>query len=301
MNDRARLALLLLALTSLACGDAHAGTRGLPPPDGVPPGTTLHYVRSNADGSESEHVFVFRRDARALEVYKMRERCTSAALVTATLAPDGRQATSLSAGRLLPEARRREIGTLLYDAGRQSLTMNLHADGRSVVETVHVPAEPWHLYDFDLATLAVALPARSDRRGPLAFTLALVWPEPAPGEPMLRVLGRVEATFEREDVHGGRAALRFVAGGPGLGDGGGPLWIDAESGVLLGVDWRLPNHPGYSNFRLELVERVHDSATGWAKRLRDHFEGCAASGTAYASRALRRSPACRDPATLAGD
>jgi hypothetical protein len=63
-------------------------------------GRIYHYQRSNRDGSSPEHIHVFHESSREVEVYKMVERCTNAALVTAELDYELWSATRLVGGRL---------------------------------------------------------------------------------------------------------------------------------------------------------------------------------------------------------
>ena len=83
--------------------------------------------------------------------------------------------------------------------------------------SVAVPDTPWHLYDFDLASLTIAAQYRPDRRAGLQLRPAAGLARRRPDD-FLRYLGRADLRFVREERHGGRRALRFEAGGPGLRD-----------------------------------------------------------------------------------
>lgn len=240
----------------------------------LPPPITWHYERSNADGSEAEQVYVHRPSPDRLAVYKMRGRCTGAALVTAEIDPATGEATTLVAGRLAPGGTQRTIGRIAFDPQTATIAMTLTMDGRTVTQQAQVGTRPWHLYDYDLATLAVATLARRNPRAGFAFGLALVWPETP--ERMLQWLGRADARFVRAERHAGRRTLRFEVSGPAFaGTGGGPLWLDARDGTLVEAAWRRPNHPGYRDFRLRLKGRTQGAAA-WSRLLERHYEGCPA-------------------------
>ena len=244
----------------------------LPPPFQA---TTWHYERSNADGSEAEQVYVHRAAPDRLAVYKMRERCTGAALVTAEIDPATGEATKLIAGRLTPAAQQRPIGEIAFDPKAATLAMTLTMDGRTVTQTAPVGARPWHLYDYDLATLTIATQARRNPRAGFSFGLALVWPETP--DKMLQWLGRADAKFVRTEQHEGRKTLRFQITGPAFaGTGGGPLWLDAKDGSIVEAAWRRPNHPGYTDFRLRLKGRS-EGPVAWTRLLERHYEGCPAT------------------------
>lgn len=231
-------------------------------------GTSWHYLRSTRAGAEREHVWVHRASAAQLAVYKMRSRCTNAAFVTATIDPETGEASELVAGRLRRDGSVETFGTLRHDPVAQTLTMAM--DGAAPIETP-APIRPWHLYDYDLATLAAATRARPPQ-GAFSFGLALVWP----GESgvALKWLGRADATAPTRTRYLGRLAIRYTVGGAAFGTaGGGPLWLDARNGTLLGASWGLPNHPGYADFRLRLIGVEHGEAR-WRARLARHYAGC---------------------------
>lgn len=235
-------------------------------------GASWHYLRSTQAGAEAEHVWVHRASATRLEVYKMRERCTNAAFVTATIDPATGEASELVAGRLRRSGGVETFGTLRDDRAKGRLVMAMQ--GAAPVEAP-VGLRPWHLYDYDLATLGVFTRARSAEE-PFRFGLALVWPGDA--GPSLGWLGRAEAIRPVRVRRGGRPAIRYTVSGDAFGKaGGGPLWLDARDGTLLEAAWGLPNHPGYRDFRLRLLG-VERGEAAWRRRLASHYAGCPTPG-----------------------
>lgn len=251
-----------------SCATMHAG----PAPDRI--GRIYSYVRSGRDGAEAEVVRVFRRDRTHIEVSKMRGRCTNAALVTGTLDIEAGYATRLGGGRLLPNAGREEFGVLTYDAARRRIEARLTTPGGPVEAHVDVPDTPWHLFDFDLASLTIVAQYRADPRADMSFGLPLVWPDD--GADFFRYLGRADLRFVGEERHDGRSALRFEAGGPAFGGNGGPIWFDAADGHILEASWGIPNHSEYRDFRLRLTGVSDGGAEEWRRLLSAHFETCPA-------------------------
>ena len=249
---RAFLASLLVA------GCAHAGES-----EGGP----IHsYVRSNRDGSEAETIHVYRPRPFHVEVTKMRERCTNAAFVTATIA--GGEPVRLTGGRLRPGARHEDFAELTFADGR--IDARVTAPQGELRRSVAVADRPWHLYDFDWASLAVP-PA--GRRRDFSFGVALIWLGDDPAD-FLRYLGRADARFVRDERRDGRRALRYQLGGPAFeGDLGGPLWIDARGGFVVAAELGRPNHAEYRDFKLRLTGVRHGPAA-WKRLLEAHFEGC---------------------------
>ena len=241
----------------------------------APPGRIYHYLRSNTDGSEPERVSVFHRDATRLEVYKRVAKCTNAALVTAELDSVAPIAVKLTGGRLQPEAKHVEFAWLDYDRATRRITARVAPPGQTPeVKTLTLGGEPFHLFDFDLASLTVVTPRLTHPRAGFDFEMPLVWL--GAGGWTLRNLGRAEAVFEREEAYAGRPALRFRVEGPALAGRGGPLWLDRADGHVLGAAWGVPNHAEYKDFKLELTAIDDGGAAAWTALLRAHYEGCPA-------------------------
>ena len=204
-------------------------------------GRIYSYVRSNRDGSEAERIHVYRAAADRLEVTKMRGRCTNAAFVTAEIDLPAGHARRMTGGRLLPGGGHQDFAVLDYDAATRRLEARVETPGGPLELSTIIQDEPWHLYDFDLASLTVANQRRSARRADFSFGLPLIWLGGDPAD-ALRYLGRADARFVREETYLGRRAYRFEVAGPAFGERGGPLWFDAAEGHVLGAQWGIPNH-----------------------------------------------------------
>jgi len=262
-------AIPLAALWLTACG---AEPRREPGPAVV--GQTLHYVRSNIDGTQPEHVYMHRSAPDRIAVYKMVAPCTHAALVTATVDPGTGEASRLEAASLQPDGTGEPYGTLLFDGER--LTAKVDMDGQAIESQVQVESRPWHLYDYDLATLA-AMTQATQPEGDFDFSLALVWVDPANPGDFLRWLGAAHARLAGEETHEGRMTRRFEVEGAAFGSaGGGPMWLDSVTGRIVDVQWHRPNHSDYTSFRLRLVGEEPGGEAAWDALMRRHFAGCPA-------------------------
>lgn len=237
-------------------------------------GQIYHYVRSNSDGSGAENVYVYRADANRIEVYTSAERCGEASFATAWVDSETGRASMVTNGRLMPDARHENFSTLHFDGNRGRLSAEAAlADGMANA-WVSVDEPVYHLYDFDLASLSVQTMALADPRAGFSFGLPVVRAD-GDADGLLEHLGRVEARFISEEDYRGTAALRFEVSGPALGEDGGPLWLDAESGHVLGASWATPNRAGMEDFALRLVEVDTGGERAWTALLTSHFEGCA--------------------------
>lgn len=252
-------AILFVAMLASASGDASVGR-------------IYSYVRSNRDGSEAEAVHVYRASPTRIEVTKMRERCTNAAFVTAELDLAKGQATRLTGGSLRPGGGHEDFAWLSYDPAGRRIVTKIASESGPIEGSTPIADEPWHLFDFDFASLTVTGQYRKDRRANFSFGLPLVTIDG--GGPVVRYLGRADARFAGEEEHEGRMTLRFEVGGPALGAKGGPMWFDAEDGHIVDVAWGLPNHAEYRDFRLRLTGIDDGGAETWKALLVGHHEGC---------------------------
>lgn len=237
-------------------------------------GRIYSYVRSDRDGAEAETIHIFRQSRTHIRVAKMRGRCTNAAYVTADLDLEHGYATRLGGGRLRPNAQREEFAVLTYDEAARRLDGRVETPNGPILLTLTVADTPWHVFDFDLASLTITAQYRPNRRANLSFGMPLLWP--ADGANPLRYLGRAELRFVGVERHGGRRALRFEAGGPAFGNRGGPIWFDAADGHILEASWGIPNHSEHRDFRLRLTRVSDGGAAEWRRLLTAHFEGCPA-------------------------
>jgi hypothetical protein len=236
-------------------------------------GRVYSYVRSNRDGSEAERIYVYRAARERIEVAKMRSRCTNAAFVTAELDLARGQARRLVAGRLRPNAAHDDFGELTYDPVTRRLDAVVTLPPGTFRESVAVPDQPWHLYDYDLASLTITAQYRPDRRADFSFGLPLILVGSDPAH-FLSYLGRADARYVRTERHGGRRAYRFEVGGPAFGNRGGPIWFDAVGGHILEARWGIPNHSEYRDFQLRLTRVSDGGAAEWRRLLTAQFAGC---------------------------
>lgn len=238
-------------------------------------GRILSYRRSNLDGSEAEIVRVFRRSATRIEVIKTRAPCSSAAFVTAELDLVHGDATRLVGGRLLPDGQHSQEGWLDLTADGARLELRLGNASAAPAQSIAVPSRPWHLYDFDFATLTSAPPPEALSGRDFTFGLALSLVQPSGLD--LRWLGPVSADFVRRETIGDRQVNKYEIAGATFASGErGSMWFDINSGAIVRAELSLPNHVEYRNFRLELIDEARGEEA-WESTLRAHFANCSPS------------------------
>ena len=268
--------MLIAGLSMSAC--MHNGGQWEYDPDAASIGRIYYYERSNSDGSMDERITVFHRSETELEVYKENGLCSNAALVTATLDPASWSATRIVGGQLQPDARHVEFAFLTWNREAGQLEMEVRLPQMTIEDAAKIETKPWHLYDFDLASLTVMTPHLANPQAAFSFGMALLWADPTNPDPLFW-MGDVVATPDTEKEHLGYDARRYALSGSALdGDRStgeqGVLWLDAEEGHIVDAVFPTPNHPGYTDFRLRL-DRISDGGlTEWATLLRAHFEAC---------------------------
>lgn len=239
-----------------------AADAALAPQPAHPPGTTLHYTRSNQDGALAERVLVHVVSPTELAVAKMVAPCTDAALVTARFDPRTGEVTHLVGGRLQRDGTQLPQAFLTFDADARRLDVRMGDEASDPIESPDAPPAPWRMYDFDLAEFALYGPRTPDN---FTFGVAMAWPDGS--EPVLRVLGQAEAQLLDSGVRTYQSYNLFAVGGEAFGgaDGedGGLLTLDAVYGHVIEARFGAPNHPGYEDFllRLDSITPAYDSAT----------------------------------------
>jgi hypothetical protein len=233
-------------------------------------GRTWHYTRSNDDGSRPEAVHVHVPAPGELAVMKAVERCTRAALVTARIDPASGQASELVGGQLGRDGRQQAFAWFKEDGTGQITARAALPEGELRLAT-SVGTRPWHLYDFDLASLTLWLANRPDRRAGFRIGLPLLLI--GPQGPNLSDLGALEGRFLADTHWMGRPALLFRLEGPALGGKAGTLMLDAAAGHIIEARLPIPNHDGYRDFRLRLAG-IDDGAEAWTQTLAAHWRCC---------------------------
>lgn len=89
-------------------------------------------------------------------------------------------AMRLGGGRLLPNARREEFAVLTYDPEERRLDGRIETPNGPLTLRLAVPDMPWHIYDFDLASLTITAQYRPERMRDFSFGMPLIWPDGGP-------------------------------------------------------------------------------------------------------------------------
>jgi hypothetical protein len=237
------------------------------------PAPILHYVRTNIDGSEPEHVVHYRPSRRDIAVYKWVSKCTTAAYVTAEMDEGVREGRLYIAGKVARDGSQARFGTLSLDTAQPALVADVTPPGGSRITARHpLQSRPFLLYDFDFADLNSFLQEHRPRID-FNFELPLIWPA---DKGIFRDLGKLRATFGGEELHLGRKSVRFDLNVEGPTPASGKLWIDANQGHIVEAELGLPNHMEYRDFRLKLERVEAGGKPAWDALTASQYADCPA-------------------------
>jgi hypothetical protein len=237
------------------------------------PSPIYHYIRSNRDGSEPEHVVHYRPSKTGIAVYKWVEKCTTAAYVTAEMSDDVRQGRVFFAGKVAKDGSQARFGTLTLDPVLMILAADVTPPGGQRIRVRHsLRAVPYLLYDFDFADLNSFLqevrPAAD-----FSFALPVIWPS---DEAVFRDLGMLRAHYAGPDQRSGRNVLRYDLRVEGDTPSTGTLWVDARDWFIVEAELGLPNHMEYKDFRLKLEKLEAGSEATWDALTKNQYANCPA-------------------------
>jgi len=219
----------------------------------IPTSTLVVFHKSNLDGTNPADISVYIRDSTHLESFKpWHDPTTRATLVTAQMDWRRFSVRAFNAFELncdqLPQPR----ATL--ESGEHDLRISLMKDP---VPLTHLP---WHSYDFDFASLGLAMPMLKNPLEPFTFTRMDFEFEPTM---RFREMGEITVRYQARELHNGRATRRYSIGGPGLRDTVGTWWADTATGTLVEYEIPIGDEPGYDSVRLTLKSFTRMTAAEW--------------------------------------
>lgn len=237
------------------------------------PSPIFHYIRSNRDGSEPEHVVHFRPTRTGIAVYKWVEKCTTAAYVTAEMSDDVRNGRVFFAGKVAKDGSQARFGTITLDPTLMILAADVTPPGGQRIRVRHsLRAVPFLIYDFDFADLNSFLQENRPATD-FSFALPVIWPS---DESIFRDLGMLRAHYAGPEQHAGRDTLRFDLTVEGATPSAGTLWVDAKDRFIVEAELGLPNHMEYNDFRLKLEKLEAGSASAWVALTKSQYADCPA-------------------------
>jgi len=158
--------------------------------------------------------------------------------------------------------------TLVYDAVKKDVAVTLPFMNRPT-ERVAIPFVPYHVYNFDFASLNFAFPHLIDPRKP--FRVGVSDPTFSEEGPAFRYRGEVEVAYLGEELRDGFRCRKYRIDGPGLENRGGFIWVNKRTGYFQDVEIQLADNPNWQTFKFKLqkVERMNQAE--WEKFMKAQF------------------------------
>ena len=255
--------LLALALPSLAWAQVDAfrfdETR-------VPVGTLYEYVKSNRDGTRSGPISLYVLGHDRIESLKWAPEDTTATLVAALLDWDRFSVRRFESWGLALGAEPELRATLETDSSGTGIRLSFQPDS-----LIPIHGWPWHSYDFDFASLGLAMRHLVDPDAPFRFQRADITYDEA--GPPFADMGEVEVRFTGYEERSGHRTRRYELVGPGIQSHRGRLWTAVEGGYLVEFELPFPDEPGFTDVRVRLRSVSTLSPVGWEEFTRERIRG----------------------------
>lgn len=261
-----------LALLALLCSSSQDAPVPLPPPVSgfrhVPGrilvGRVHRYRKSNLDGSEPSEIALRLASETRLEALKWHPGEPEATLVVAEMDWEVASVRSLRTERLDEHGARTLQAELETSPDRREIRVQVGG----LEHTCALARFPWHSYDFDFASLNVALRFLTDPEGETELEIV----DPVPGPEGLRLVakGRALLAYAGREERAGLPCRRYALDGPGLEERGGSLWAaQGEEVFLVAFELDLPDEPGMSSGRLEWLRNEMRTPDEWETLVRE--------------------------------
>jgi hypothetical protein len=224
-------------------------------PEKIQVGQVYHYVKSNLDGSDPERVSLYVAAPDRIESYKFHPGASPAGWVMATMDWETFSAGRLESWQVHAEEEQDFVARLEYLSEARAVEVEIPMLGPGV-DQVAIPHLPFHMYNFDLASLNFAFRHLADPDQP--FTVGIIDPTFQPEGPAVVYRGEVELRFVGVEPRAGIVCRKYAMDGAGLDHRGGFIWVDQQGDHFVDVEIDLPDNPNWENFkfRLEGIEQM---------------------------------------------
>ena len=238
-------------------------------PDRVPLGRVYHYLKTNIDGTRPEHVSILLKARHRIESFKYHPGEEPAGLVTADMDWAVFSVRRIESWQVFADGTRKLAAKLeALDGGKRVRVEMPMLD--KPAETVEIGRLPWHIYNFDLASLGFTLPHLVDPTG--RFTIGIADPNFGPEGPVFGYKGEVEVTYVGEETRNGVLCRKYRIDGPGLQNRGGFLWTNHAEGHIEDIEIALPDNPNWQSFKFRLTGVETMDRAAWERFQREKIQ-----------------------------
>lgn len=237
-------------------------------PNKVVTGVVYHYLKTNIDGSNPEHISIRFAAKDRIESFKFHPQGTRAGLVIAKMDWSIFSVKSLESWQVYKDKEKVLTATLVYLPAIKHVAVTVPFMNRST-ENVAIPFLPYHVYNFDFASLNFAFPHLVNPRK--SFRIGVSDPTFSDQGPAFRYRGEVDVIFVGDEVRDGLLCRKYRIDGPGLENRGGFIWANKRNGYFQDVEIQLADNPNWRTFKFKLqkVERMNEAR--WNKFMKAQF------------------------------
>ena len=230
-------------------------------------GTVYHYVKTNVDGTKPENISLYVATVDRIESFKFHEKGSRAGLVIADMDWTIFSAKKLESWQVASGDERKLFATLTYRAAEKAVEVSI-PQMRPTSEFAKIEQLPFHLYNFDLASLNLSFPHLAVPRG--NFTVGIADPTFNADGPMFAYRGELAVRYEKTEIRNGGKCRRYAASGTGIG-GKGTIWVDKKKGYIRDMEFDVANNPDWSTFKLRLIRTEKMSEREWKRFIAAQF------------------------------
>lgn len=234
--------------------------------DRVPVGRLFEYEKSNRDGTHAAPISLYVAAPDRIESLKWTPGDTTATLVVAEIDWSRFSVRRFESWALARGSEPELRAALEADSAGSGVRLSFLPDS-----LIPIRAWPWHSYDFDFASLGLAMPHLVAPEAAFRFERAdITYAEEGPP---FADLGSVDVLFLGQQERAGQRTRAYRLEGPGIGNRPGTLWAAVEGGHLVELEMPFPDEPGYTDVRIRLGGVRSLTAEEWARYKRERIRG----------------------------
>ena len=237
-------------------------------PEKIKVGTVYHYVKTNRDGSHPEQISIRVAAHDRIESFKFHPKGVRAALVVAGVDWTNFSARRLESWQVFAGGKRNLFATMAYDKASKTVGVSIPTLAKEVEKTP-ISREPFHVYNFDLASLNFAFRHLADPRK--SFTVGIADPT-FKESPMFHYKGEVEVSYVADESRDGVACARYRIDGKGLDNRGGFIWVNKKDGYFQDIEIDLPDNPDWQTFKFKLERVEQMTEAQWDTFIKAQFK-----------------------------
>jgi hypothetical protein len=234
-------------------------------PEKISVGTVYHYVKTNIDGTHPEQISIYVAARDRIESFKYHTKGERAGLVIATMDWANFSVRRLESWQVFAGDEKKLFATLTYADGET--TVSIPSTGKPDEKT-KINHLPFHVYNFDLASLNFAFRHLVNPRATLTIGIA----DPTFKEsPLFAYKGEAEVKYVGEESRNGAPCRKYKIDGPGLANRGGFIWVNKAKEHIEDMEIALPDNPDWQTFKF-LLKRTEQMTPGaWAAFIKAQF------------------------------